>query len=194
MDKRETRRRIFALRDRLDSREIEQKSARIAARLYRLSAYRQARVIMFFLSFRSEVATRAMVEESMARGKRVLVPKAVPETRELIPSVMHDWELDLAPGAYGIPEPRPEALRPVDPAQIDLLIVPGVAFDRQGNRLGYGGGYYDRFFSLLQVDVLLVALAFELQIIDEVPVSEWDHPVDWIITEDRAICTKRIGR
>jgi 5-formyltetrahydrofolate cyclo-ligase len=189
MVKRSLRRTVCSLRDSLTPGEIRQKSSRIARKLYLLPAYRQAQTVMFFLSFRSEVDTREMVDESMARGKRVLVPRSVPATRQLTPSVLLDPGRDLAPGAYGIPEPRLASLRPAPPGEIDLLIVPGVAFDPQGHRLGYGGGYYDRFFPLLRPGVPLVALAFELQVLDEVPVEEWDRPVDWIVTEARVIFT-----
>lgn len=189
MPKRALRKQIFALRDSLSAAEIAALSRAVAGQLGKLPFYRQARTIMYFLSFRSEVDTREMVEESLARGNRVLIPKALPGERKLIPSELLDCEKDLAPGAYGIPEPRPEALRPVDPRQIDLLIVPGVAFDLQGNRLGYGGGYYDRFFDRLRPGVPLVALAFELQLVERVPVEPWDRRMDWLVTEKRTIHT-----
>lgn len=189
--KRELRKQIFQRRDRLSGEEIREYSRQIARRLYGLPEYRESRVIMFFLSFRSEVDTRSMVEESLARGKEVLVPKALPDSRELIASRLLDCREDLAPGAYGIPEPKESALRVVDPLQIDLLIVPGVAFSEDGRRLGYGGGYYDRFFGRLRPEVPLLALAFELQIVPEVPVQPWDRPVDLIVTEKRVI---RVGR
>ena len=189
--KRELRKQIFQRRDRLSAEEIREYSRQIARRLYGLPEYRESRVIMFFLSFRSEVDTRSMVEESLARGKEVLVPKALPDSREMIASRLLDCREDLAPGAYGIPEPKESALRVVDPLQIDLLIVPGVAFSEDGRRLGYGGGYYDRFFGRLRPGVPLLALAFELQIVPEVPVQPWDRPVDLIVTEKRVI---RVGR
>lgn len=189
--KRELRKQIFQRRDRLSGEEIREYSRQIARRLYGLPEYRESRVIMFFLSFRSEVDTRSMVEESLARGKEVLVPKALPDSREMIASRLLDCREDLAPGAYGIPEPKESALRVVDPLQIDLLIVPGVAFSEDGRRLGYGGGYYDRFFGRLRPEVPLLALAFELQIVPEVPVQPWDRPVDLIVTEKRVI---RVGR
>lgn len=191
MGKHEIRRRVCQQRDSLGPAEITRKSALIGQKLRLLPAYRRARKVMFFLSFRSEVDTRRMVEESMARGMQVLVPRAVPASRELIPSLLLDWERDLAPGAYGIPEPRPEALRPAQPGEIDLLVVPGVAFDLKGNRLGYGGGYYDRFIRTLKPECLLVAPAFELQLLPAVPVEAWDRPVDWIVTEARVIFTGR---
>jgi 5-formyltetrahydrofolate cyclo-ligase len=127
----------------------------------------------------------------MALGKRVCIPKALPKSRELIPSLLLDWGEDLDPGAYEIPEPRSGALRPIEASEIDLLIVPGVAFDLKGNRLGYGGGYYDRFFPLLRPQTPLVALAFELQIVSWVPVEEWDQQVHCIVTEERVIVTGR---
>lgn len=187
MDKKELRHRIIKCRDDLTAAEISEKSSLIAGKLIELPSYGKAERIMFFVSFGSEVDTRAMIEEAISCGKAVLVPKAVPSTRELIPSKLLDWHDDLAPGAYGIPEPLEAALRPQSPSTIDLLIVPGVAFDLKGNRLGYGGGYYDRFFSLLRDDVPLVALVFDCQIKTEVPVDEWDRRVDYVITEKRTI-------
>ncbi len=187
MTKKELRKSIIKRRDQLSSEEIKAKSSSIAAKLYNLPAYREAGTLMFFITFGSEVNTRPMVEDTIKRGKVALAPKPVPKTREMIPSKIIDWDNDLVPGAYDIPEPKEEALRPFNPESIDLLIVPGVAFDQKGNRLGYGGGYYDRFFSLLGSHTPLVALVFDLQIVPGVPVDEWDRPVDVIITEKRVI-------
>ena len=189
MTKHALRKHIYALRDSLTPEEISAKSRVLAGQLEKLPFYREAGMIMFFLNFRSEVETGEMVEKNLARGGRVIIPKMVPEKRELIPSELLDCENDLVSGFFGVPEPHPEALRPVDPRQIDLLIVPGVAFDLQGNRLGYGGGYYDRFFERLRPGVPLVALTFELQLVEEVPVESWDRPMDWLVTERRAIHT-----
>ncbi|NLA10734.1 MAG: 5-formyltetrahydrofolate cyclo-ligase [Firmicutes bacterium] len=189
MPKNALRKEIYALRDSLTPEEIAVKSRAVAGQLEELPFYREAATIMFFLSFRSEVDTRGMVEENLAKGKRVLVPKSLPQERVLVPSQLLDLEKDLALGYYDIPEPRAEALRPVEPAEIDLLIVPGVAFDLQGNRLGYGGGYYDRFFERLRPGVPLVAIAFELQIVSRVPIEPWDRRMDWVVTEKRAIHT-----
>jgi len=187
LDKKELRKQIITERDQLTDDEIATKSAIIAEKLYSLPAFNQAEAIMYFVSFGSEVDTRPMVEETIRRGKTALAPKAVPQSRELIPSRIIDWESDLMPGYYNIPEPRAGALRPYAPEQIDLLIVPGVAFDLKGNRLGYGGGYYDRFFSLLKPGTPLVALVFDLQIVPAVPIDEWDRPVDCVITDQRLI-------
>jgi 5-formyltetrahydrofolate cyclo-ligase len=187
MDKRELRKKIVAERDLLTDEEIEARSALIAERFFSLPSFEQAKAVMYFVSFGSEVNTRPLVEETIAKGKIALAPKAVPQSRELIPSQILDWESDLLPGYYNIPEPRAGALRPFAPEQIDLLVVPGVAFDLKGNRLGYGGGYYDRFFPLLKPRTPLVAMVFDLQIVPEVPTDEWDQKVDCIITEKRVI-------
>lgn len=181
------RKKVIQLRDQLVKEEIIQKSSLIADHLYQLAAYRNAITVMFFISFGSEVDTRSMVEETISRGKQVLAPKAIKDTRDLVPSRVLNWEKDLSPGSYNIPEPREETLRPFEPEKIDLLIVPGVAFDREKRRLGYGGGYYDRFFLRLNPKTALVALGFELQIVPEVPADRWDRRVDYIITEKRII-------
>jgi 5-formyltetrahydrofolate cyclo-ligase len=191
VNKRELRRKIIQLRDQLSPEDIKEKSSRIAENLFRLPAYREAKTVMFFISFGSEVATRMMVEETIRRSKIALAPKALTKTRDLIPSQIIDWDQDLAPGAYNIPEPRKDKLRPFAPEAIDLLLVPGVAFDQKGNRLGYGGGYYDRFFSLLKPETALVALVFDLQIQPEIPVDKWDRRVDCIITDERVINPKK---
>ncbi len=190
MNKKELRKKVIQERDQLTPEEIRNKSLSIAKNLYSLPAYQDAASVMFFITFGSEVDTRPMVEETINNNKIVLAPKPVPEKREMIPAQIVDWEKDLVPGAYDIPEPKEEALRPFKPEKIDLLITPGVAFDIKGNRLGYGGGYYDRFFSLLRVKVPLVALVFDLQIVPEVPVDEWDRRVDVVITEKRIINTR----
>jgi len=103
MDKKELRKKIIELRDQLTSEEIMEKSNLIAEKLYGHPTYRDAKTVMFFISFGSEVKTRAMVEETIKRGKLALAPKALPETRELISSQIVNWDQDLTPGAYGIP-------------------------------------------------------------------------------------------
>jgi 5-formyltetrahydrofolate cyclo-ligase len=186
-DKQALRNEVLALRENLSWEEIGAGSKKIAERLFSLPEYRQAAVVMYFLNFGKEVDTLAMVPASLAHGKRVVAPKTVHHERRLLLSEIRDPALDLAPGRWGIPEPKPEMLRLVDAAEIDLVIVPGVAFDERGHRLGYGGGYYDRFFAALRQEVPLVALAFELQVVPQVPVDSWDRRIDLVLTEERSI-------
>jgi 5-formyltetrahydrofolate cyclo-ligase len=159
-------------------------SRRIAARLAALPEYATARTVLFYVSFRSEVRTREMLAEAWRTGKRVAVPYCTGGRLEL---VKIDGPDELAPGTLGIPEPRPELRsqpeRRVDPGEPDLIVVPGLAFDRQGNRLGHGQGYYDKLLPLARLDAALVALAFECQLIDAVPHLAHDVPVHKIVTE-----------
>jgi 5-formyltetrahydrofolate cyclo-ligase len=93
-------------------------------------------------------------------------------------------------GPYGIHEPHP-GLPAVDPKELDVMIVPGVAFGRQGERLGMGGGYYDRFLARIPA-VLKVVLAFDFQLLDELEQQQWDQPVDWIVTETEEVRNERV--
>jgi len=152
--------------------------------------------VLFYVSFRSEVSTRQMLAEAWRAGKRVAVPYCVAGRLELV--AIEDPD-DLAPGTLGILEPRPELRdnpeRRVDPNEPDLIVVPGLAFDRRGNRLGYGQGYYDKLLRLARPDASLVALAFECQLADAVPHLAHDVPVHKILTEQAAYdCTAEHGR
>lgn len=186
-EKKALRKAVLDRRDRLSREEVEQFSAQIAAQLFNLPEYRAAGTVMFFLNFGKEVMTLSMVPQALAQGKRVVAPKTVHKERRMILAEIHDVADDLAPGMWNIPEPKTDKLRVVEPEEIDFVVVPGVAFDEAGNRLGYGGGYYDRFFTRLREGVPLVAVAFEVQILERVPVAPWDRRVEAIITEKRVI-------
>lgn len=185
--KKTLRQEVLARRDQLSWQEVEIFSAEIAKKMFALPEYEAADTIMYFLNFAKEVITLPMVPQTLAHGKRVVVPKTVPQERRLILSEVLDVGEDLAPGLWDIPEPKADRLRPVAPAVVDFVVVPGVAFDEEGNRLGYGGGYYDRFFAHLRQGVPLVAVTFEVQILSAVPVASWDRRVDLIVTEKRVI-------
>lgn len=148
--------------------------------------YKNAKTIMIFVSFNYEVDTREFIKKAIAEGKDVLVPITIPETKQLIPSLLKDYN-ELAPGFYNILTPKDEFIRPTDPDLIDLIIVPGIAFDHQGYRVGYGGGYYDRFLSKIKPTVPKISIAFHLQLIDKVPKDHFDIPVDYIYTEKEII-------
>lgn len=192
MSKSELRKDVLKARDALSPASVAEKSARIMERLLGMDEYRRASTIMAYLDFRSEVRTGKLVEQAMADGKRVAVPVTDVASRRLTPSLLEAFPGDLQPGAYGIPEPRPGCLRPLDPLALDLVVVPGVAFDGEGNRLGYGGGFYDRFLPRTGPGSVFVALAFELQIRPGVHPGSHDIPVHYIITEDRLINTNKV--
>lgn len=186
-EKNRLRREVLGRREQLGRAEVTARSATIAARAMALPELARARTVMAYCSYKHEVATDDLITGCLAAGKVTTVPKTVPADRSLIPSRVLDPVEDVAPANFGIPEPRPERLRPVPPEEIDLVFVPGVAFDRLGNRLGYGGGYYDRFLKLLRPGRVAVALAFEAQVVEAVAPGRFDVPVDLIVTEERVI-------
>ncbi len=186
-EKKTLRQEVLSLRDQLSWQDVEAFSAEIARKMFALPEYIAAGTIMYFLNFGKEVMTLKMVPQTFAHAKRVVAPKTLAKERKLILSEVLDVADDLAPGLWDIPEPKAERLRPVAPSEVDFVVVPGVAFDEQGNRLGYGGGYYDRFFANLREGVPLVAVTFEMQILPAVPVAAWDRRVELIITEKRVI-------
>lgn len=186
--KKDLRKKIIALRDTLPLEERKRKSNSIHSRLFSLPEFVAAKIVAFFVSFRSEVLTETMIREALSLGKVVVVPLTDLKQRRLTFSRMIDYTNDLAPGTWGILEPKPDCIRPVALEEIDLVITPGVVFNHKGSRIGYGGGFYDGFIKALKKKGTSVALAFELQMVGEVPVdSSHDEPVDIIITEERVI-------
>ncbi len=185
--KRELRKQILAERMALSNEEATAKSQKIAKKLEELPEFGKAGLIMFYLDFRNEVQTTELLKRALAEGKRVVIPITVRETSTLIPSEIINFPDDLTSGTWGILEPKKECVRPIDPSEIDMVIVPGVSFDPKGNRMGYGGGFYDRFLLRTKPGATFVALAFELQIRENVHPEEHDHPVHYVITEERAI-------
>jgi 5-formyltetrahydrofolate cyclo-ligase len=187
--KSEVRRAAIARRDALSPQEIRRRSAAACSHLFSLPEMRAAAVVMFFVSFGSEVETGEMIERALEAGKRVAAPRADPETRRLEPGEIQDLERDLAPGAHGILEPK--AGRPkVGLEEIDVVVVPAAAWGEDGYRVGYGGGYYDRFLARLG-RARRVGLGLEVQVVEAVPHGGSDLPVEVLVT-DKGV--RRFGR
>jgi 5-formyltetrahydrofolate cyclo-ligase len=182
--KKEIRIKVLAARDSLLPGQRTAKSREIEERLFSLPEFKAARIVLFFASFRSEVDTGPMIRRALTFGKRVVLPKVKGTELELYE--IADWERDVSPGTWGIPEPHEN--RPVRLDEIDLILVPGAAFDCQGNRLGYGAGFYDKLLSAFTKTT--VALAFEAQIVPRVPAELHDIPIHKIMTERRVIEAK----
>lgn len=157
----------------------EDKSRQIQEKFLTYSAAKQAKSVFLYLSVGSEVNTLPILEELLRRGVQVSVPRCHKETGTMDAVAVTDLSL-LKPGAYGILEPDP-ALPTVSIKDIDLAVVPALAFDKEGYRLGYGGGYYDRF--LAEFSGTSVGLAFSDCITEHLPREEFDQPVDIIIWE-----------
>ncbi len=189
--KKQLRKEIIAARMSQPDDVVAEKSARIAEKVKSLPEFQEAGLVMFYLDFRKEVATGELIKYCLEKGKRVVIPITDTKNTKLIPSELKDFPGDLTSGTWGILEPKPDRVRPVEPTEIDFVIVPGVSFDVKGNRLGYGGGFYDRFLRQTRPDTTFAALAFELQIRDNVYPEEHDYPVHYVITEERLIKCRR---
>lgn len=159
-------------------------SRRIVASFMALPEYAAASTVLFYVDVRSEVRTRHSFADALASGKTIVVPYCVEDELELFRLENVD---ELAVGMYKILEPRPELraleAKRVRPETLDLVMVPGVAFDRRGGRMGHGKGYYDRLLEHARPDAPLVALAFECQLFNEIPTAAHDVFMDKIVTE-----------
>lgn len=184
--KREWRRKILALRAELTEAERADRSRRATQNILSLPALAACKRIMLFYSFQDEIDTRWLLAEVQNRGQQVWLPQTDVAARKLTPYV-YRGEDELRPGVYGIMEPDPAKSVQADLSQLDAVVVPGVAFDRAGGRLGYGGGFYDRFLAALQRRPLLIGFAFSLQVVEQVPREEHDFPLDYLVT-DEAVC------
>ena len=162
-------------------------SREIIARCMALPEYQRAQTVLFYLDVRSEVRTRNDLDKALASGKKIVVPYCVDGELELFHLEQTD---ELSVGMYRILEPKPElrtvAAKKVDVSEIDMIIVPGVAFDRRGGRTGHGKGYYDKMLEHARPETPLIALAFECQLFDEIPMQDHDVFMDKVITEKAA--------
>lgn len=192
--KSELRERMRRLRDSLSAHDINSKSKAIGVRLWRLIGERRYKSVMFYIAFGSEVRTQDYIARAIDSGKVTLVPACITDNGErwLIPCRLSDLASEVAEGTFGIPEPKPEFRRPFPPEKIDLVVVPGLAFDEKGYRIGYGAGYYDRFLARCP-QALSVGLAYEMQIVETAFPTAWDIPVHKVITENRVICCRDGG-
>ncbi len=179
----ELRKVMLGRRAAQSEREMAEKCDKIKNVLLSRPEFAGAGSIMFYLAKNEEVRTEDAIRQALLRGKRVLVPLVKRDERRLIPSILTDYDRQLIEGIFGILEPKKEHIHPFSPSEIELVIVPGVAFDRKGGRIGFGGGFYDNFLSGLPA--YKIGLAYEVQIAEELPLDDGDVPVDMIITEDR---------
>jgi methylenetetrahydrofolate dehydrogenase (NADP+)/methenyltetrahydrofolate cyclohydrolase len=183
------RAKLKSLRLSLTDEEVATRSEEIKKKLFELPEFQRARTVAFYVAKKSsrEVETEKMIRESISMGKRVLVP-IVEAEKKLCFSELFDFDSDLAPGTFGILEPKAEARRPVPFNEMDFIIVPGVAFDLRGNRLGQGGGYYDRLLGDLvkiKPSLPIVGLAFEVQVVDKLANGSHDVPIKILVTEKK---------
>lgn len=164
-------------------------SRQIIDQLVALPIFQDKNRFFIYCSYRSEVETTLLLNRCLLKGKTVAVPLSVPERSKLLAIAITDSTQDLFPGFMGIPEPIPSLVesRLLPPQSIEVVVVPGVVFARSGYRLGYGGGYYDRFLAQSAPQSYRIGLAFSLQLVDDIPVLPHDIPMDMVITEKEVI-------
>lgn len=180
--KKQLRQDLLSKRKALTPDEKTALDSAILHHLTTLPELQAARTILAYLDFRGEVDSGGLIEWALSHGKTICAPVTVVEERRLIPVKMRSLQ-DVKLGAYDIREPIMTDDNVADVQDIDCVILPGVGFDRQGGRLGYGGGYYDRFLPRLKPDVPKIAVAYELQVLPEVPLEPHDTLLDALVTE-----------
>jgi 5-formyltetrahydrofolate cyclo-ligase len=183
--KKEIRSTILKKRNSMLFSEVLEKSKRIKEQVFHMGEFKDAKAILFYVSYDNEVYTHEMIKKCLEIKKQVVVPKIDMNNRTMLCSSLIRWD-DLVTGAYNILEPRQECLKEVFLESIDLIVIPGIAFDCQGNRIGHGMGYYDRLLKK-KITAHRLGLAFEFQIADIIPSEKHDVKVNKIVTEKRII-------
>jgi 5-formyltetrahydrofolate cyclo-ligase len=185
LDKQALRKRVLAARDALSADQRRAKSEAVCRRLVALPELAGAATLLAFASFRSEVDTRPLIEWCLAHGVVVGLPRVVGR-HQMESFAITDPGHDVVEGYCSIPEPR-DGLARLSPRQVDVVVVPGAAFDPQGGRIGYGGGFYDTYLRRVPERAARIAVAFDLQIVDAVPRAAHDLAVAAVVTESRVL-------
>ena len=175
MDKKELRRQIRELKRAMPNEQIDAASARLGKLFLSCPQYKQAKTIYGYLPYNQEVRTVPMLEQAMKEGKRVAVPKCYGDEMRFI--YMDDLS-KVEKGYANIPEPIADD--PVADDQTALVLMPGMAFTKDGKRMGYGGGFYDKFLAS-EPDHPTVALCYDFQMVEDLPTEDYDIPVDCVL-------------
>ena len=187
MDKFAVRRDMRRRRDAMSLDDVLNLSRAVDDRLFACKDFSVCQNIMFFLSLGNEVRTDEMITRSLNDGKQVYVPRLITRERRLEVCEITDMDQEFELGSYDIREPSRSNSKVVSPSIIDAVIAPGLAFDRSGGRIGFGGGYFDWLFKQLPDEALRLGVAYEFQVADSIPQDSWDERVQTIFTENDTI-------
>lgn len=171
----------------LPKEKIDEKTQAIADRLFEFANFLESNIVLLYVNNTNEVSTQHIVKKALDIRKIVVLPSFEPEKYQMKLMKIDSFPADLIPGAREVLEPNPMRCKMVPLESIDIAIIPGVAFDEKGGRIGSGQGYYDRLIPKLSITTRKVALALEDQIVPQVPIESHDKHVDIIITEKRII-------
>jgi len=190
-EKQRIRKRVLAAREQLSPEVRTADNAAITKGLSKLNQYKQSNTILGYMNFGSEYASELWVAQVLADGKRLVLPRVNRHTNHLDLYLIEDLNTQLAAGLWGIREPVIERCkRLIDINEVEFVLLPGIAFSRDGARLGYGGGFYDKLLAPAQDAMqrpVLVAAGFALQIVQQIPQEETDVKVQWLVTEQETV-------
>lgn len=172
MDKKELRKKYTKVRAEVEDKDLKDKLIR--KNLRELDIYKKAKSVFVFISYRSEVDTKGIIEDILADGKKLLVPLV--KGSEMIAVEVKGID-DLEPNKMGILEPKDGE----EVIEVDLTLTPGLAFDKAGYRLGYGGGYYDKFFA--KVDTIRMGIGYYDQFVESLVHEDYDKPLEYLLTD-----------
>lgn len=189
--KRELRAQLLQQRNALPTEVRRQASESIQHTLLGMPVFQSAAVFMVYMSMGSEICLDDLSRQLLRLGKRVVIPYLHAQPGKMDASEILDWDRELTKGKFNTLVQKPEFYRPSDPWDIDIIILPAVAFDKQGNRLGYGGGYYDRYLKRLSPKTVLIGVNYVMQVVDTLPAYPHDMPVDIIVHEQGLIKTEK---
>ena len=187
MDKKNLRKQMLLQRNNMPDTKCLKKSRHAARLLFETASYKQAQNILVYMHYGSELQTVDIIRQAFEDHKHVFVPRV--EGKNMDFYEIHSMA-DCEEGFHGIPEPKmdcPRLIFDIGDNDITLMVLPGLAFDQKGHRLGYGGGYYDRYFERFGTDYTKVAVGYDFQLIDEVPYEPHDIPIDIFISDNRCI-------
>ena len=188
------RKTIIRKREELGNTKRNEKSLTIAQRLFELDEFKKSKAVLCFLSLSHEVQTDVMILESFRLGKEVFVPLVNDKQGDLQVARIPSLDIEFVVGNYGVREPAPEIRKIASLSCVDFVITPGLAFDAYGNRIGHGGGYYDRLLKKLSRDAIQVGVGYDFQVLDLVPHSDLDKAVQFVITETKTLRTPEYVR
>ncbi len=186
--KADARKKFIKTRGNMPEEQVKELSSKINSTIMKLRQYKDADTVMLYLDFNNEIDSMPLIEDCFKSGKKVVIPYCKKEGLEIIPTELNDMEKELERTKFGYLETKKEYVKPVDINDIDLILIPGLAFDTQCHRLGFGAGYYDRFLSRINENTVTMGVAYEFQILSLIPeIEQTDIPLNYVVTEKRII-------
>jgi 5-formyltetrahydrofolate cyclo-ligase len=185
MEKVELRQQLRARLLAMSPEQRKEKSRKACRNLIATEQFQNASIIMMFLSLPHEVDTSDAILQAWQLGKTVAVPKISWQQRHMIPVQISSLDTGFSTGTWGLRNPT--AGVPIPFGEIDLVVTPGLGYDRKGNRLGRGGSFYDRFFANKELRACRCGLAFAEQVMESIPTTESDEPVEWLVTDEEVV-------